>query len=201
MTEEKVKEVFFKNYTGDNLNEALAASIEEIGLALLKDNSEYSESHLKILGTIAMGRSRFSLFAHMMNDDGEILKVVVSPNYLTYFDELRKAMTEASRYMRDNLEIADPWFRERITKEDMEIICAKMGSAIERSAKKQENTREFNSDELKLYGEFFTSALIGILGLDKFQRYAGEINKCNVVLRQCQVIGKLVNNKFGATVS
>lgn len=183
MTEETVQAVFFKNYSDRDLNETLMASIEEITLAIIKEGTEEPESLPDIIKTIAMGKSHINLFARIT--DGTNPSVPMS--YLVYFDQVRKAMMDIVKYMRDNFEVVDPWFRKQCAKEDLNSILNSVALLIEKSAGTPENIRSFHSDELKLYYEFFNTALVGIIGIERFNKYAKEYNKCAIILRQCQV--------------
>ena len=183
MTEETVLGVFFENYNGNNLNEALMASVEQIMLTIVREGTEKPESLPEIVGTIVVGKSHVALFARMT--DGT--RPVAPMHYLTYFDQIRKAMTDVIRYTRDNLEAMDPWFRDQFPKEDLEMMSSDMASAIERSSERPANVRAFHSGELKFYEEFFNAALIGIIGMEGFQKYAQEFNRCANILRQYQI--------------
>jgi len=118
MTEAAVREVFFKNYSGRDLNEALRVSMEEIMLGIIKEDVGQPESLPEIVETIVLAKSRITLFGRMTA--GTNFSVPVS--YLVYFDTIRKAMIDVVRYTRDNLEIMSPWFREHFTKEDLKSI-------------------------------------------------------------------------------
>ena len=196
MTEETVRAIFLKNYSGDkNLNEALIVSIEEIMLAIL-GGEEFPKPFPEIVGTIAKGKSRVNLFLGIQNP-----RPIVSMRYIIQFDHVRKAMLDTVVYMRDNYDsgAVNEWFRERFKKEHLEMMSADMSQKIEAIFGKPANIRMFSSVELKLENEFFSSALIGILGPEKFLEYAQAYNKCAAVLRQCQaeckVLGDMVDAK------
>ena len=196
MIEEIVRAIFFKNYSGDNnLNEALTASIEEIMLAILAGEG-FPKPLPEIVGTIAKGKSRVNLFLGIRNP-----RPSVPIRYIIYFDHVRKAMLDTIVYMRDNYdtEVVNEWFRERFKKEHLELMSADMSEKIEAIFGKPANVRMFNPSELKLEDEFFSSAFIGILGVERFLEYSQAYNKCAAILRQCQAeckaLGKMVDAK------
>ncbi len=197
MTKHDVRDVFFKNYDGNRLNEALMASIEQVMSVVIKEVVEQPESLPDIVETIVRGKSRFYLFARI--GDGASLSVPI--HYLTYFDQIRKSTVDVIRYTRDNLEAMDSWFTNQFIKEDLEMMSSDMASSIEASAKRPANIRVFNSGELKIYNEFFSSALIGIVGPQKFQEFAKEFNKCAGILRECQMACRLSKDKTGVKES
>ena len=182
MTEETVRTVFFKNYSGGDLNEALIHSAQEICLAIIKDGYEDSESLPKIVNMLVACKNRLGLFEEMK--DG--VNTSVPGVFLIYFDVIRKAVVDAAIYVRDNYEIMDPWFKERFKPEHLELILSEMASSIERSAERPFNVRAFHHGEIRLYGEFFNSVLIGIIGQDNFVKYAEKYNECAKTLRRCQ---------------
>src|SRR3989344_5524658 len=121
MTEETVRAIFLKNYSGDkNLNEALMASVEEIMLAILGGEG-FPKPLPEIVGTIAKGKSRVNLFLGIQNP-----RLIVSMRYIIYFDHVRKAMLDTVVYMRDNYDsgAVNEWFRERFKKEHLEMMSA-----------------------------------------------------------------------------
>lgn len=188
MTEETVRDVFFKNYSGGDLNEALMATLEQVTLATIRESAEGAGSLPEIVETIARAKSHGSLFRGRTDK----ANLVVPMHYLTYLDQIRKAMMDVVRYTRDNFEAMDPWLKERFTKEGLEKMSTEMASARERSINRPENIRTFHSEELELYEEFFNTALIGTIGSDNFLKYAKEYNKCASVLRQCQIECKIL---------
>lgn len=105
--------------------------------------------------------------------------------------------------LRDNYdtEAVSGWFRERFKKEHLEVMSADMSEKIEATFGRPANIRAFNSAELHLEDEFFSSALIGILGAEKFLEYAQAYNKCAAVLRQCQTECKLLGRQVDAKES
>lgn len=191
MTEETVREVFFKNYSGGDLNEVLMATVEEISMAIIMEGVEQSESLPEIVSTVAMAKSHIILFGCLT--DGA--RPIVSMSYLIYFDQLRKVVVDVVRYTRDNLEAMSPWFRERFKEEHLNSILAEMTFSIEKATERPVNVRTFHSSELMLYEQFLNSALIGIIGVEQFQKYAKEYNKCAVTLRQCQIEYRALGNK------
>ncbi|OGN01794.1 MAG: hypothetical protein A3I26_03585 [Candidatus Yanofskybacteria bacterium RIFCSPLOWO2_02_FULL_43_10] len=197
MTEAAVREVFFKNYSGRDLNEALRVSMEEIMLGIIKEDVGQPESLPEIVETIVLAKSRITLFGRMTA--GTNFSVPVS--YLVYFDTIRKAMIDVVRYTRDNLEIMSPWFREHFTKEDLKSIASSMASSIEKAAERPANVRAFRSGELRLYDEFFNSALIGIVGVERFKKYAQEYNKHVNILNRCQIECQPFENNIGTKES
>ena len=190
MTEESIREVFFKNYSGNNLEEALIESIEQISLALVADAVEQSESLLNIVKTIIAARSRAILFGGMTDGTKPVVPVI----YLTYFDQVLKAVIDAARYARDNHEVMDPWFRERFEREELGEISTLMASRIEESAERPGNERLFTSGELMLYVNFLTAVLLGVIGMERFQKFTEKYNKYAMVLRQCQVECKTMDD-------
>lgn len=191
MTEETVRAVFFKNYSGGDLNETLMSTIEQISMMIIMKRVERSESLPEIVRTITKGKSLISLFGGMIvgtNFD-------VPANYLTYFDQIHKAIVDVIRYTRDNLETLDPWFRERFKEEQLGSIMANITLLIEKKAQSPDNVRTFNPDELRLYDELFSMGLISIIGPENFLKYAEEYNKCAAVLRQCQKEYQVLNGK------
>lgn len=185
MTEKTVRDAFFKNYSGGDLNEALMLTMEDVALAIIRECIENQESiPEEIVGTIAKAKSNIALFFGIK--DGSNMSV--PPRYLNYFDQIRKAMMDVSVYLRDNYESMSPWFKERFTKEQLALILTTRTYIIEMSAEveRSPNVRIFHLSELKINEAFLDSALVGIIGLEGFQKYLGEYNKCAVVLRQCQ---------------
>ncbi len=197
MTEESVRTVFFKNYFGGDLNEALMAAVEEVSMTIIKEGAEKPESLPEIVKTIAMAKSHVALFGGMVDGTSPVVPIT----YLIYFDQVRKAMVDVIRYTRDNLEVMNPWFKEQFTKENLESMSTEMALSIEEAAKRPANVRAFNSSEPKIYEEFFNMALIGIIGLERFKKYIEEYNKCAVVLRQCQSECKKLGGEVGAKES
>lgn len=184
MTDENVRAVFFKNYSNDDLNHALMASIEEIMLTIIKESAEQPESLSEIIRTIVVGKSHAALF---MGIKTETLLIVQTNDYLIRFDQVRKAMVGVVKYTLNNHETMNDWFRERFDKKHLTLMLNEMTFSIEKAAERPANVRTFHSSELKLYDEFFTTALIGIIGVERFKKYAEEYNRCAAVLRQCQI--------------
>ncbi len=193
MTESDVRALFFKNYSVGDLNEALIASMEEISMAIIREVVEEPESLPEIVRTIAVGKSHIALFRGMKNETKLLL--VQENYYLFSLDTICKAMTDVVRYTRDNLETMKPWFRERFKKEHLEAILNEIVSAIEMTSERPANTRTFNPNTIKFYDEFFSTALVGIIGPDNFMKYLKEYNRCVKTLRQCQAESKAFSVK------
>lgn len=199
MTEEEVREMFFKHYfegpSGGqgSLNEALRETSEEVALILLTKHTKPGETLPEIIRTIIGGKSRVGFFMAMFaagieNPTGPMTLIF-------HFDHIRKAMLDAVNYMHDNYEAADQFFKERFPKEDLKMMSADMAEAIEKPSGLPANMRGIRYDELKKEDEFFSFALVGILGMERFQKYAEEYNKCAAVLRQCQAECKMIRDK------
>lgn len=189
MTEENVRAIFFKNYSGDlsgqdDLNKALIATFQEITLALLTKHAK-GETLPDIVKTIVSGRSRLGLFAAMFMN-GQKGRASVPMSYILHFDQMRKAMLDAVNYTHDNYEAMQPEFRQWFTKEALKTMSGDMSEAIEKPTGLPANVRGVRLDELNREEEFFVKALIGIIGAERFQKYADEQNRCNKTLRRCQ---------------
>lgn len=190
MTEAKVREVFSRRYSGGDLNEALMESMEELALILVARHAEPGQALPDIVKTIVGGRSRIGLFAAMFA--AGIVAPAVPMSYILHFDHIRKAMLDAVNYMHDNYDTVQPWFREKFTREALKMISGDMSEAIEKPTGLPGNVRGINFNELNLEEEFFTCALIGIMGVEPFKRYADEYNLAMKILRQCQAECKLL---------
>jgi len=186
VNKEAVRAVFTKHYSGGELKEALILSTEEISLVILGEVVGSQEALPDIVGVVIKGRSRIDLFKSMFAMDQ--VNPIVPMSYILYFDQIRKSMLDTVKYMRDNYETVQPWFRERFTKESLEIVLASLSSQVIESAPKEmfDNVRGLNLIELQLEQEFFTMALIGLLGIELFKKYADEYNQHVIVLIQCQ---------------
>lgn len=183
MTEEGVRAIFIRHYSRCGLNEALMATSEDVAITILSEGA--GEHGLPdIISTINQGRSRIDLF------NGAFASGHANPagpmSYIFHFDHIRKAMLDAIVYMHDNYDTADPYFKEWFTKEDLKMMSGDMSEAIEKPTGLPANVRGINFAELKKEEEFFSFALVGILGKERFQKYAEEYNRLVKVLRQCQ---------------
>lgn len=192
MTEKDVRAVFFKNFSGHDLNEDLMLTAQEISMMTIREGTEHPESLPDIVEKIVIAKNRLGLFLGMTSG----VNPTVPMKYLDYFDEIRKTMIDAVRYTRDNLEHMDLWFRERFKINELEGISREMETIIERAAQMPANIRAFRSGEIRLYDEFFGSALAGILGKELFLKYAKEYNESLVVLRQCQKESEILSGKI-----
>ncbi len=199
MTEEAVRAVFLKNYSGKNLNETLRASSEEMALAILAAQAGAEATLPDIVNTIVKGRSRIDLFRGAFASGQTNL--VVSMGYIFNLDHVRKALLDTIVYMRDNYETAQLWFRERFTKEDLKMMSADIAEAIEKPTGLPANVRSLSFVELQKEEEFFSMALIGIIGLERFLEYAQAYNRCAAVLRQCQAGCKVLGIQVAPKVS
>jgi hypothetical protein len=197
VTEQAVREVFLKNYNGDNLDEALVATIEEVILTLIRECAEKPESLPEIIKTIAIGKSRIVLFAGMKDDTRPLVPI----SYLTFFDQVRKAMVDAVRYAHDNYETLNQWFRERFSTEHLSLILKEMTFSIEKATERPANVRGFNSEEIQLYEDFFNTMIVGIIGEDRFLKFAKGYNGLINTLRQCQIEGQALIGKTGTKES
>lgn len=103
--------------------------------------------------------------------------------------------------MRANYDTVDQFFKERFPKEDLKMMSGDMSEAIEKPTGLPANVRSSNFDELKKEDEFFSFALVGILGVERFQKYAEEYSKCVAVLRQCQAECKALHDMVDAKES
>ena len=184
MTEEAVRAVFLKNYSGGSLNEALRVSIEEVALAVLAETAGPQETIPDIVKTILGGQSRIGFFMTMFAK-GDAYPIAPM-RYIFHFDHVRKAMLDTINYMLTNYDSVQPWFRGQFTKEALKIMSGDMSEAIEKPTGLPANVRGINFAELNKEDEFFSFALVGILGAERFKKYAEEYNKCASVLRQCQ---------------
>ena len=197
MTEETVRAIFLKNYSGVNLNEALRVASEEISLAILAEGAPAQETLPDIVRTIIGGKSRVGFFSGLFVAGMATPGVPMS--FIVHFDHVRKAMLDAVVYMRDNYDSADQFFRNKFTTEELKMMSADMSEAIEKPTGLPANVRALNFAELKKEDEFFSFALVGILGTERFKKYAIEYNVCSRVLRQCQaeckVLGDMVDAK------
>ena len=182
MTESDVRALFFKNYSGKDLNEDLIVTIQEVSMIIIRKSVEHPESLPDIVEKIMTAKNRLGLFAGMMKG----VNPTVPMRYLDYFDEIRKTMVDVVRYTRDNLDHMDAWFKDRFHKDQLEMISRELEASIERAAQRPANIRAFYSGEIILYDEFFSAALIGILGKELFVEFAKEYNESLAVLRQCQ---------------
>jgi hypothetical protein len=193
MTEDMVRSVFFKHYSGDDLNETLIATEDELRMTILRETSEPSESLPGIVEIILKAQSRIDLFSGVAASDS-IEPVIIPMGYICYFDRIRKATLEAIEYMYENYETAQEWFKGKYLKEHLEEMLVYLTEAIEITAEIPFNIRGLSMFELELEGQFFMAALIGILGLERFNKYAEEYNKCLITLRQCQADGRTFIN-------
>ncbi len=191
MTEKTVRAIFLKNYSiwGGNLNEALMASSEEIALAILAKGAESQETLPDIVRTIVKGNSRIYLLMGLAVS-GQ-MHPMVPMSYVYHFDYIRQAMLDVINYLHDNYEATQPWFKERFLEEHLKSMSVEMVRAIKETAAGPANVRGFNLAELKLEEEFFRTALVAILGVERFQKFASAYNKCAAVLRQCQIECKM----------
>ena len=191
MTEESVRAVFFKNYSEtDDLNEALMLSVHDISMALIKGIIENPESLPIIVDDIMTARSRIGLFKALAKKKSPSVPMI----YLDYFDQIRKAVIDATKYARENHGSMDSWFTDRFKIEELKEILSELESAIERSAlETPADVRVFNSGEIMLYNEFFSSVLVGILGEEQFKKFSMEFNNCTKTLRLCQSECKALN--------
>ncbi len=190
MTEEAVRAIFFKNYSGGSLNEALIATIEELSLAVIRECVGEERVLPDIVKTIEIGKSRIGLFGRIKDGVSPMLPM----SFIVHFDEIRKAMVDVLVYMHDNFEAADPAFRQSFTKEDLADMASEITLAMEKGGQRPVNVRAFHSSELMLYDEIFDQALMGIIGLEPYQRFAQEYNRCTTVLEQCQTQGQLLRH-------
>ena len=198
MTEEDVRAMFLKNYSGRSLNEALRETSEEIALAILAKVVE-PDALPDIVKKIIGGRSRVGLFMAMFLKG--TVNFVAPPTYIFHFDHIHKAMLDTINYMRDNYEAAHQFFKEQLTKEDLKMMSGDISEAIEKPTGLPANVRGVNFAELKKEDEFFSFALVGILGVERFQKYAEEYNKCVAVLRRCQEECKALRDRVDAKES
>lgn len=197
MTEEAVRAIFFKHYSGnisdwDALNEALMKTSEEVFMRTMAAHTEPGEVLPDILETIAQGRSRIGLFLAMFQQGEALPSVPMS--FVERFDHVRKAMLDTVNYMRKNYHVVDPWFRKKFDMESLNMMEGDMSEAIEKPTGLPANVRGVNFNELNLEEEFFVSALVGILGVERFNECADEFNLYNKVLRQCQMECRILEN-------
>lgn len=183
MTNEEVREVFSKHYSGD-LNEAMMAASSEIFAVVATKYSESGQNLSDIIKTLARGKGLVYLFAGI--GAGSQTHPVVPDVYLSYFDELRKLTINAVRYANDNYTAMQPLFRERFLPEHLRVVAEELTRLMEEPSRLPANTRGLNLDELNLENDMLTNVLIGILGVDGFQRFSEEYNLCLKVLRLCQ---------------
>ncbi len=194
MTPEDVRAVFFKNYSFQDLNETLMLSMEEIFLTLIKEIVGNQESLLEVIKTIAIGKSRIACLMGMTKDMTAGVNYSVPMTSLTYIDELRGAVTDVAKYTRDNLETMDPVFRDTYTKENLESILSAVTSLIRKDSQGPANTRSSSPNELTVWYDFLQQSLIGIIGPDKFLKFAEEHDRLMKTLRQCQIECRALKN-------
>lgn len=199
MTDEAVRAAFLKHYSPGSLNEALRVTSEEAAISILSKVVGPDETLPDIVKTIVGGRSRIGFFMAMF------VKGKTNPSvpmrYIFHLDHIRKAMLDAVNYMHGNHDTADQFFKEQFTKEDLKMMSGDMSQAIEKPTGLPANVRGINFDELKKEEEFFSFALVGILGVERFQKYADEYSKCAAVLRQCQAECKALRDMADAKES
>lgn len=196
MTEKAVRAIFNKYYFGDasrhdNLNEALMASMEELFIAVLAEETKPGEILPNIIRTMAAGRSRIGLFAAMFAK-GVPGNPMVPMSYILHYDHIRKAMLDAVNYTRDNYDAMQAEFKVWFTKEALKMMSGDISEALERPKTLPANVRGVSFDELNLEEEFFVKALIGILGVERCKKCFDEYNRCLKVLRQCQAECKIL---------
>lgn len=182
MTEKEVRTIFFKNFSGDDMNEELISCRYEIFDSVVRELVDEENRPEKILGTINRAQCLAILFA---NADSEVI-YLVPINYFAYIDELRDKIVKISAYLLVNYDSTDdPWFKEKFTRENLLEIGYELSLKI-RLEKKSNNIRSFNSMEIQAYLEFLNVALVFIFGEDMFKKIIKELNHCMAVLRLCQ---------------
>ena len=181
MTEKEIRSTFLERYTGNNLDETIMMSLEEIILTLLKEHAEDTETLPDIFRTIAQSKSRIYFFMDMFAS-GRVEPLVLT-HYLSYFDNIRRTMLDVVNYMYDNYKVVQPWFKERFSREGLKKTKNEMAETIEKQAGMP---RVINFNELSHNDGFFNTAILGILGMECFHNYSEEYIKCLKVFRQCQ---------------
>jgi hypothetical protein len=206
MTAEAVRAIFNKHYSGDIsdwdvLNEAMMKTSEEVFMTIAAAHAGLGEIPLDIIRTIARGRSRIGLFIAMFRDAKASPAPVVPTSFLERFDHVRKAMLDTVNYMREHYDTVDPWFRKKFDMESLNMVAGDMSEALEKPTGLPANVRGVNFNELNLEEEFFLSALVGLLGVERFKKCADEYNAATKVIRQCQAECKLLQNMPPTKVS
>ena len=204
VTEETVRAIFFKHYSGDVsdrhvLNEALLKASKEIFMTIVATYVERDDVLTNVLRSIAHGRGLIDLFMDLFRapferkEEGSLL-VSAPIIFVRRLDQIHKMMLVTVNYMRNHYDTVDPWFRKKFDMKALNMIAGDISEAINKSKGLPANVRNVNLDELNLGENFFVSALVGILGVERFKKFTDEYNPCMKVLKQCRVECQILEN-------
>ncbi len=182
MTEKRILELFFENYDGNNLNDALTLTLEFSSKEIMKDVFGSFNFLPKIVEDILTAKAHINLFLSIPQGK----RFVVSLDWLRHFDHIRKTVKESIIYARDNFELMSGEFKKLFDRESLKVILAEWERISENSSGVPVEGRVFSLSEFKVYGVILDSVLGGIIGMEKFSQYAKEYNNLISVLKRCQ---------------
>src|SRR3989344_1107396 len=180
MTEKEVREIFFKNFLGGDLNEELIACEYEIYQKVVGKLADKQNRFEDILVMIDRSQCLAILFGSLNN--GSVYFVPIT--YFVYLDELRETTARISDYLLINYDATSSWFKERFDRENLVDIGEAISLKID--SEKVDGNKSFTSIEIQMYLEICNIALIAIFGEDTVRKLIDELNKCLAVLRLCQ---------------
>ncbi len=190
--EKTVRKIFDKYYKVGDLNDRLVETEDEIRITIIRGAGEPSETLPAIVETITRAQSRIDFFKSFVGSGASQLKI--SMHQMGYLNIIRKTMLEAMNYMNDNYDTVHQWFRDRVPRADLPGLIKDVSGVIFGPSELTAGTRTITPNEIRLEEIFFGMALNGILGEERFQKYADEYNDSIIFLRQCQAEAMMLTN-------